>query len=423
MNVKGILACYFFIPILMMPQVLKAQNNGYLYGKVTTVDDKQYSGAIRWGKEEVFWTDMFNASKDENENLRYLSRSEKDQLEEQKDRENNHGRYGSKLVKWVNENWSSNIDGRNEHVHQFACQFGEIQKIENTSRSKAYVTLRNGDVYKVNGNGYNDLGSSIKILDEEIGEIRVSWNKIDQVEFMQAPKSFEESFGEPLYGTVETDNGTFEGFVQWDHDERLDSDKLDGETSDGDLSIAFSKIQSIERSGNRSDIVLNSGREMTLRGSNDVNSENRGVIVSNEQYGRVDIPWDEFRKVNFKKQKNNLKAFQDFNRLKPLSGTVKLSNGESVNGTIIYDLDEEMNIEVLQGKDNDLEYVIPFSKVKSITPKNYDYSKIELADGTELTLGESADVSDKNSGLLVFKGSDDPVYILWEDVASVTFDK
>ncbi len=38
------------------------------------IDNKSYEGPIRWGKEEVYWNDIFNAAKSKNQNLRYLSK-------------------------------------------------------------------------------------------------------------------------------------------------------------------------------------------------------------------------------------------------------------------------------------------------------------------------------------------------------------
>ena len=49
-----------------------ASDVGYLYGRVETVNGDAYEGELRWGKEESFWDDMFNANKYENENLDYV---------------------------------------------------------------------------------------------------------------------------------------------------------------------------------------------------------------------------------------------------------------------------------------------------------------------------------------------------------------
>src|ERR1044071_1360192 len=49
---------------------LNAQSNeGFMYGKVTTRSNT-YEGQLRWGNEEAFWTDYFNAAKRSSENYR-----------------------------------------------------------------------------------------------------------------------------------------------------------------------------------------------------------------------------------------------------------------------------------------------------------------------------------------------------------------
>ena len=70
MNIKRTITTLCLIFCVAVAITAQAQDTGFLYGKVTTIDNKEYTGAIRWGKEEVYWTDMFNASKEENENLR-----------------------------------------------------------------------------------------------------------------------------------------------------------------------------------------------------------------------------------------------------------------------------------------------------------------------------------------------------------------
>ena len=240
------------------------------------------------------------------------------------------------------------------------------------------------------------------------------------VEFMDTPSNLNDKMGDPLYGTVEFYGGEYTGFIQWDHDERLSEDILDGDNRDGDVKIEFGKLASIERERGGSNIVTKSGREMYLRGSNDVNGENRGIIVTTD-FGRVDIPWREFKKVTFKDAPANFKSYKDFANVKKLSGTVTTKNGETLSGEIIYDLDEEYSFEMLQGNDDDVKYIIPMESVKSIAPKNYDYSQVVLKNGTELLIGDARDVNEENDGLLVFAGGGDPEFILWEDIKSITF--
>src|SRR5882757_5176462 len=64
----------------MVPRWAHAQDEHFLYGRITMTDSKVYEGPIRWGKEEVYWNDIFNASKPRNQNLRHLTSDERDNL-------------------------------------------------------------------------------------------------------------------------------------------------------------------------------------------------------------------------------------------------------------------------------------------------------------------------------------------------------
>ena len=387
-------------------------DEGFIYGKVTTIEDKTYEGQIRWGKEEAFWTDHFNVSKKENNNLDFLTR---DQIEDLKNQHNDWN-----LSKSFFNGFDFN-DDKDEHLHQFVCQFGNLSSIEISGREKAYVTLRNGKQFKISGEGYNDIGTKVRVQDDELGMVSIRWSEIEKIDFQATPKSLGSKMGEPLYGEVETSDGKFTGFVQWDHDERLSTDKLDGDSDDSDLSIEFGKIVSIENRGSSSAVVLKSGRKFDLRGSNDVNRENRGIIVTLADGSRVDVPWDEFDKVTFiSKAPNSGVGYNSFSNPKELNGSVKTQDGKTFSGRIIYDLDEAYGFEIIQGKDDDLEYFIALSNIKSIRPRNYDNSSVVLKNGQKLLLGDAQDVSDRNDGILVFEGKGSPKYVAWEDVEEIT---
>ncbi|MEQ8241008.1 MAG: hypothetical protein RIA69_17460 [Cyclobacteriaceae bacterium] len=386
-----------------------SQDEGYIYGTVTTIDNDRYTGPIRWGKEEVFWTDIFNASKEDNENLKYLSRDVIAELKDQK-----RGFWGDLNSLWYQ--WEND-----DFLHQFACQFGEIKRIEVTRRNGAAVTLQNGQTVEVNGSGYNDIGTDVKIYDQELGIVNIDWDRIEVIEFLKTPKKLDLKYGEPLYGQVETSEGMFEGFIQWDHDERLSEDKLDGDTEDGDVSIQFGNIKSIERAGSsRSNVILKSGRELMLSGSNDVNDSNRGIIVTIEGLGRVDVPWDEFDKVTFTDIRKSGPAYTSFVNQNPLRAKLESKEGEIFEGLLAFDLDERYDYEILQGKLGDIEFLIPFKNILEITPRNYSYASVLLKNGKKYLLGESQDVSEKNSGMLV-KTSDTYTYIKYRSVERITF--
>ncbi len=412
---NGLLKSYQMLAIILVltASAASAQDDGFIYGKVTTIDGNEYMGALRWGKEEAYWTDMFNGTKTENNNIDLLSREELAYLE---DRERN--RYVNRNDSWINVRWSE-WDYDDDFIHQFVVQFGEIKSIRPRGRDWVDVELQNGDTYEIDGSGTNDVGGKVRVNDNELGMIELNFSRIERIEFMATPRKLDEKFGEPLYGTVETDLGRFTGFVQWDHDERVSTDKLDGDTYDGDVSIDFGKIKSIERMGySRSMIVLNSGRELELRGSNDVNDENRGIIVTVAGMGRVDIPWKDFDKVTFEEAPNSGPDYDSFKDQKKLKGQVVTTNGDTHSGEVIFDLDESWNYEVIDGKDDDAEFIIPLRNVASISPRNYAFSYVTLKNGEKLLLGDTHDVSDENNGVLIRAGGD-PVYVPWEKVEEI----
>lgn len=413
--IKSIYATAMITLLSSFMPVYGQSDEGYIYGTITTIEDATYTGQIRWGKEEAFWTDHFNAGKYDNDNLDYLSRSELEALRE-------NGRYSERWSNW-NISWGDDDDGNwvDKHLHQFVCQFGDIKEIEITGRSKAMITMQNGDRIKVSGEGYNDIGTKVRVMDDELGMVSIQWSQIDNIVFKSTPSKLSSKMGEPLFGEVETTDGSFTGFVQWDHDERLSEDKLDGDTDDGDLSIPFGNIRKIVSRGSSSSVTMKSDRKFTLDDSNDVDRGNRGIIVTMDDGSRMDVPWDEFVSVTFKDKYPAGKAYNTFKSQSKLQGSVKTKDGKTLSGRIIYDLDEAFTYEIIQGKNDDIEYLIPMSSIKQIIPKNYDNSYVVLKDGQKLLLGDAQDVSDRHDGILVFKSEDDATYVSWEDVEEVSF--
>lgn len=384
---------------------LKAQNmEGFIYGKVYTRSGS-YTGQLRWGKEEAYWDDHFNTSKVDNSYESYKARK--------KNRD-------------INFDWRlfSIWEDKSSHTtHLFSSQFGDLKEIVNYGDKRIVVKLKNGEEVRLSGSGYNDVGSSIIVLDDDLGKITVRWDKITKVEFLPTPKTMDENLGKPMYGTVETyRKGRFTGFIQWDHDERIGTDKLDGDTRDGTVAISFDKIRKIEKRSNSSQVYLKSGREYQVSNTNDVNNQNKGIKVSIAGVGKVDIPWKEFKSVSFEEIDQSGPSYASY-AIDELKGAVYRYDDNDVKGKIIFDLDEEWNLELLEGMDDEIEYIIPFRNIKSIEPKNYNYSMVELRNGDKLLLGNRRDVTDDNAGLLVFKGSTkEPVHIQWTKITKIIFE-
>jgi len=419
---KSFLSFSLIIAFLITSAVsMTAQDasEAWLYGTVTTWDGDTYEGQLRWGKEEAFWTDMFNASKTENENLDYLDNEIKERIAASRNNRNGWST-GRSWGGWVSKNISHT---HHDFKHQFSVQFGDIQQIKRKNSSKVYVEMRDGETVKLNGTGYNDIGAKIRVYDPEIGKIELDWSDVEVVDFKPTPKGFKSEIGQPLYGKVKSWTGDYEGYIIWDQDERVGSDKLDGETRDADMSIAFHNIASIKQRGNSSEVTLKSGRTYRMGDSNDVDNGNRGVVVVMPGKGRVVVDWDDFDEVFFTdKPTVTLKSYNSFLKPERIYGTVTTEDGKSYTGKIVYDLDEAYGYEILNGKLKDTEFEIPFRAIKSIQPRGGDESKVVLKSGEKYELDDAQDVNEKNTGILVFdKDDNDPIYIFWEDVELIEF--
>lgn len=376
-------------------------HEGFIYGKVYT-NRSTYTGPIRWGKEEVLWTDVFNAAKTDRTF---------DKLVPEK-----------KSESWSDMDWDLGSIWENSTTHQFTCQFGNMKEMRMVNDDEVVIKLKNGGEIRVEDDG-NDIGEKVQVMDPELGIINIDWDNIDRIEFMATPSKLNQTFGMPLYGTVEGERREkYTGFIVWDNDERLTTDKLDGDSDDGDVSIAFSEVTVIEKRGRGSNVTTKSGRELYLTGSNDVDNDNRGIMVVTPDVGVIKFSWEAFRKLTLATPKTTGPSYDDFTAPKLMTGTVSRLDGGDVTGQIVYDIDETIDFEIIEGKENDIEYLLPMKNIRSITPKNYDFSQVELVSGQTFLLGDGRDVSGKNAGVLVFqKGKKDPTYISWRRIDKITF--
>lgn len=389
------------------PAAAAEDPQGFIYGKITTRTGSTFEGRMRWGKEEAFWGDHFNSTKEERP---YIDRAPR---RERRDREAIKVFGISIGSKWHNVS----------HDRSLIARFGDIRRIVVRHGDEATLVMKNGTEIKIDG-GSNDLGGKIHVWDQEVGEIDVRWSNIEEIEMLPTPKDLVVE-ADRLYGTVETRRGEFSGFIQWDQDECLSTDKLDGESRDGEMSIEMGNIRSIERhTSNSSRVVLKSGREMVLEDSNDVDSNNRGIFVDDERYGRVLVEWDAFERLDFSDPNSTGPSYQAYLPAKSLSGKVTDENGKVYEGRIVYDLDESETWEILGGDQRDISYHIPFSLIASIVPETYDSSLVVLKSGEKIELEDSADVGGAHDGVLILDAKEgDPVYVAWTDVKRVDFDR
>ncbi len=397
------------LAILAGPAAAKQDNDGFIYGKVVMESGKEYEGFLRWNTdEEAFWDDLFHSSK---EDLPYLDKV--DHRDRHRDKRKKTVKIFGIRVNVESDDWGSSSS------RIFISRFGDIQELEVRGSNSARLLMKSGESYDVEGYA-NDVGATIRVLDASLGEIDLRWNRIESIRFAEAPRK-EDPGVTRLHGKLSTRRGEFEGFIQWDKEECLSSDELDGDTEDGEISIPMGGIASIERAGSRScEVVMKDGRSFRLRGSNDVNSDNRGIMVEDERYGRVVVFWSDFDKLEFSDSKSSGKAYKEF-KGGTLRGEVTDTSGEKREGRLIFDLDEQESWEILNGDSRDLEYNIPFSLVRSIEPGRHE-SKVVLMGGEELVLENSQDVTASNDGVMIFDhGDDDPFYLSWRRIERIDF--
>jgi len=167
--------------------------------------------------------------------------------------------------------------------------------------------MKKGDSVVLRGtNDVDDSNRGIIITNADIGEIIVGWDEFDRLDLEKAPAETRyDRFdgGGYLEGTVSTRDGkNYTGRIRWDDDEEYTWEFIDGEDRDIDYNIELANIAEIRNKGSRSaEIVLRSGRVIRLRGTNDVDEDNKGIFVAQTGGDDVEILWDEFEKVVFRK--------------------------------------------------------------------------------------------------------------------------
>lgn len=379
-------------------------NTGFIYGRVKAESGTAYEGRLRWnGHEEAFWGDFFNGNKED------LPYADEVPASERSRRKDEISIFGFKIgVR------SSSNGGRTATV-----RFGDIRRIEVGRGDNAVLHMKDGSELEVDG-GSNDLGATVYVWDHELGEVELKWNRIESIEFLQAPADYKVDVFR-LRGKLVSTSGVFEGFIQWDQEECLSTDELDGEGPDGDMEIPMGKIASIERDSRRaSRVTLRGGRELVLSGTNDVDHDNRGIFVEDLRFGRVLVQWDAFERVDFSEPGSSGPAYGELQDGGPIHGTVTGRDGAKHTGQIVYDLDETQRWEMLNGTEDHVEYSIPFALVSSIEPGR-NRSDVTLVGGEKLRLEDTADVDDSNAGILVLSGGK-KTYVAWDDVERIDFE-
>jgi hypothetical protein len=379
---------------------------GFIHGTVETRSGASYTGVLRWGTEEAFWDDIFHSFK---EDLPYADYADQEEKEYDTWWERMAGTIGEEV-------------GAHRQVRVLAIRFGDISELRVTGSNDAVLTLKDGSELEVGGYA-NDAGATVTVRDAEGAEVEVPWRKIDTVTFSAAPDGFDPGVFR-LRGTVATSWGELRGFVQWDSQESVSTDVLDGDEGDRRHRLEMGEIRSIERRNSRSAlVVLKDGAELVLSGTNDVNDDIRGIHIEDPRFGRVEVPWDEFDRVVFDDPGPSGRSYDEFPAAARLTGKVTTRDGGWARGRLVFDLDEEWGWEMLDGEARELDYSIPFALVASIEPRGGTGSLVRLRTGEELVLDNSHDVDTDNDGVVVIPDGDSlPTHLPWKDIERIDFD-
>jgi hypothetical protein len=400
--------------VLVVGGAAVAGDNGRIYGKLTTVDGDVFEGVIRWDKNEAHWVDVLDGTKA----MKKEREREKSRRRKYREREGTIEIFGFKLGNSSTTTWWSGNSTS-------GVRFGHLRSLEVVGDNEALLTLKSGEEVEFEG-GSTDIGTDIReiVIDDEIeGEIELVWDDIERVDFMETKSGAADSFGDRLYGKLTTRRGDeFTGYVCWDVDEVYSTDILDGDDKRRSRKIKFGKISSIERySSNGATITLVNGDEMVLRGSNDVDDSNRGIIIGDKALGQVRVDWGDFDRLDFMPLPDRAVEYKDFDGGRRLEGTVYTEDGESYTGTIRWDDDEEYTWEILDGDTRDVEFDIEFGLIKQIRKRSYRSSIVTVSDGREFRLRNSNDVDEDNKGIFITLSDGDEVEVYWEDFDRVEF--
>jgi hypothetical protein len=403
----------------------KEAHPGFLYGRITTDAGTTYEGRLRWGgDQEAFWGDYFNGEKDENP---WVAQVPPERLPKER---HSIGIFGVEIA---------HRERLVDLSRLFMARFGDIARIEARGRD-VRVTLRSGTVFDLDRLEASDFDDGVRVWDRKRGVVDLhggvelaiagdvgAGRRIRTIELLPTARLG----GAPgrLHGTVRTRQGDFTGFVQWDREECVGTDELDGRTAGGELGLRFDTIRAIARRSRDSSLVtLRDGREILLSGTREVGRDNRGIYVDDRRYGRVLIAWDAFERVDFSPGGSG-PAYGDFPPGRPLTGSVTTRAGRRLAGRLVYDLDESETTETLDAPSQGVNYTIPFGLVASIVPPGREErgarrARVTLHSGEELQLERTGDLGEGNAGMLIFvDGRKRPEYVPWTDVEQVDFDR
>ena len=398
--------------VTLSTRELDGAHPSFLYGRITTKNDITYEGRLRFGgNQEACWNHYFNGVKDENPWSSYLP------VNQVKKR---------RKLKLFGFEFNTPTP-KSDFDRPFMVRFGDIALIENNG-TKVRVTLKGGTTFDLDRFEASDFDDGVRVWDQVKGMVDLEPRHIRAIKFI--PTTQKEAVPHFLHGTVRTDSGDFTGYILWDQSKCLGSDEFVGTNSDAtEFRLHFDMIRSIERhTPDNSVVAMINGNKIVLSGTHVFGHGNRGILIHFQRLGRVLVSWDVFERVDFSPTSSG-PTYNDFPPGRPLTGKVTTSTGKSLNGRLVFDLDESETTETLDASSKGVHYTIPFGQIKSIDLSKTEKSgsqhvRLVLINGETLQLERTGDLSEKNAGILVFvQENKQPDYLMWKNIMRIDFDK
>lgn len=408
-----------------------------LWGRVTTTDGDVVEGYLRWdGNEASAWDFLDGFREVPTEVVREAERLDPEFAEEMR-------RQRSIVAFGVRIRWEVD-DLAGPPRERAAIRFGHIASLAPVDGRRARLTLTDGTEVEMLS-GSTDIGVAMRGLSvEPPGEepVTVRWRELQRVDFERPPAGSAPPASDRIHGTLRTWSGhELTGYVGWDRDEVLGSDELDGREGSVTHRIPFDSIESIEPLDRRSArVVLRSGVERILRGTNDVEGSIRGVEVSIPGLGRAIVDWEELRDVRFHPRREGTsersgppegagadegvaetpEAGIETGRLR---GTVYALDGRVLEGAIRWGHEEEHLWEVLDGWAGETDFDVELGALRSIARDGDDGAVLTLADGSTLRLEGTDDVGEGHRGVYVKVDGRPSRLVRWRDVDRVVLER
>lgn len=361
-----------------------------IFGEISTVENQTYRGFITWGEMKNYWVDFFEASKTKNDYSHYF-------------------KPGDGVIFYQ--------DGRifaKPPIHLFVCRFGNLRTIRLTGENEIELELKNGEKLPLTKGNLSDINTPVQITTTQ-DTLTLKWERISEIRFMSADNNLPAPEINQIAGIVKSSQGLYKGLITWNCNKKRNAEK------NILINTFLNRMDKVVRDKGIFKVLP---KENLFRGAVDIKTDIlypvENIMVNMPSVGSVIIPPALFQELEIIPVKDlHLLSYDDFKAPQKIQGEVCTRSDEKVYGYLAYDLDESLNIEVLDGKNDNISYRIPFQYIRTIEPKNYKYSYITLQNGSSLSLGDAPDVNRENSGIIIFGTHQIPTYILWNEVKMI----